>query len=55
LNRGKRCGAWPPERWSIRERGELAFAVQSDGTPHAEHAARETVSRRGFASLRLEF
>lgn len=37
------------------ERGELAFTVFSDGAPHAEHAAREVVSRRGFASLRLEF
>lgn len=37
-----------------RERGELAFVVFGDGTPHAEHAAREAVSRRSFVSLRLE-
>lgn len=38
-----------------QERGEVAFTVQSDGTPHPERAAADMISRRGFASLRLEF
>ncbi|MDO8931966.1 MAG: TonB-dependent receptor [Rhodocyclaceae bacterium] len=36
-------------------RGELAFTVQSDGVPHVERAESEVVSRRGFATLRLEY
>jgi iron complex outermembrane receptor protein len=36
-------------------RGELAFTVQNDGVPHAEHTANEIVARRSFATLRLEF
>lgn len=36
-------------------RGELAFTVQNDGNPHAEHAPTEVVSRRGFVSLRLDY
>lgn len=36
-------------------RGELAFTVQNDGSPHAEHASSELMTRRGFATLRLEY
>lgn len=36
-------------------RGEIAFAVQGDGKPHAEHAASEVLTPRGYASLRLEY
>lgn len=36
-------------------RGEVAFTVQSDGSPHVEHAVSEPVSRRGFVTLRFEY
>jgi iron complex outermembrane receptor protein len=36
-------------------RGELAFTVQNDGSPHAERVPTELLTRRGFVSLRLEY
>lgn len=36
-------------------RGELAFTVQSDGSPHAEHAASELLTPRSYVTLRLEY
>ncbi len=36
-------------------RGEVAFTVQADGSPHAEYRTNEVVTRRGFVTVRLEY
>ncbi len=57
-----RAVSWQRLDWRLGYRfragpskGELAFTVQSDGTPHGEHSSETLSSRRGYFSLLLEF